>query len=92
MIWNPNEPLGLPRGSVRAMLALIVTLAMIVLAAVKTDINQILAGGISGAFGTIIGLYFGERKGEPGSSDQIVTTPQRDPLFPGITYGSGNKP
>ena len=54
---NEDEPLGLPKGSVRALIALALVITMCVIAGVKNEIpNEIL-----GIVGIIIGFYFGVR-------------------------------
>ena len=62
-----NEPLGLPTGSVRALMSLIVVLGAALVAAFLTvrdpdsDLTKILVGGWGTALGNVIGFYFGTR-------------------------------
>jgi hypothetical protein len=67
-----NEPLGLPTGSVRALMSLVVVIGAAVVAAFLTirdpssDMTKILVGGWGTALGNVIGFYFGARSGAPG--------------------------
>lgn len=62
-----NEPLGLPTGSVRALMSLIVVLGAAVVAAALvvrdpgSDLTKILVGSWGTALGNVIGFYFGAR-------------------------------
>jgi hypothetical protein len=62
-----NEPLGLPTGSVRALMSLVVVIGAAVVAAFLTvrdpssDMTKILVGGWGTALGNVIGFYFGAR-------------------------------
>ena len=57
MELNENQPLFLPSGSVRALIALALVITMCVIAGVRSEIpNEIL-----GIVGIIIGFYFGVR-------------------------------
>ncbi|MEO8457186.1 MAG: hypothetical protein ABI559_05180 [Chloroflexota bacterium] len=62
-----GEPLGLPTGSVRALMSLIVVIGAAVVAAFLTvrdpssDLTKILVGGWGTALGNVIGFYFGAR-------------------------------
>ena len=64
-----NEPLGLPTGSVRALMSLVVVIGAAVVAAFLTvrdpssDMTKILVGGWGTALGNVIGFYFGARSG-----------------------------
>lgn len=64
-----NEPLGLPTGSVRALMSLVVVIGAAVVAAFLTirdpssDMTNILVGGWGTALGNVIGFYFGARSG-----------------------------
>lgn len=53
-----TEPLGLPRGSVRAIISLIIISSAIVIYLVKGEVPDWLVS----AFGTAYGFYFGSRK------------------------------
>ena len=67
-----NEPLGLPTGSVRALMSLVVVIGAAVVAAFLTirdpssDMTKILVGGWGTALGNVIGFYFGARSGATG--------------------------
>jgi hypothetical protein len=62
-----DEPLGLPNGSVRALMSLVVVVGAAVVAAFLTvrdpdsDLTKILVGGWGTALGNVIGFYFGAR-------------------------------
>ena len=62
-----GEPLGLPNGSVRALMSLVVVVGAAVVAAFLTvrdpdsDLTKILVGGWGTALGNVIGFYFGAR-------------------------------
>ena len=62
-----EEPLGLPTGSVRALMSLVVVIGAAVVAAFLTvrdpssDLTKILVGGWGTALGNVIGFYFGGR-------------------------------
>ncbi len=64
---NNDEPLGLPRGSVRSLLSLGVLAGAAGLAAVLliqgpgSDLTQMVIGGWIAALGNVIGFYFGSR-------------------------------
>ncbi len=55
-----QRPLGLPAGSVRAIIALTLTGAIIAAIFVKVDIPEITLGFL----GAIIGFYFGSRNND----------------------------
>ena len=57
---NSKEPLWLPKGSVRAIIALAVVGAGIGMFAIKGNIPEALVGII----GMIVGFYFGKKAGE----------------------------
>lgn len=65
-----QEPLGLPRGSVRALMSLVVVLAAAGLAAYlmvddpQSDLTKTFIGGWTTALGNVIGFYFGSRSTE----------------------------
>jgi len=65
-----DEPLGLPTGSVRALMSLIVIIGAAVVAAFLTvrdpdsDLTKILVGGWGTALGNVIGFYFGARSAQ----------------------------
>ena len=62
-----GEPLGLPRGSVRAVMSLAVVLVAGAIAAVllvrepSSDLTTMVVGGWATALGNVIGFYFGAR-------------------------------
>lgn len=62
-----QEPLGLPKGSVRALMSLVVVLAAAGLAAYlmvsepSSDLTKTFVGGWATALGNVIGFYFGTR-------------------------------
>ena len=64
-----QEPLGLPRGSVRSLMSLAVVVAAAVIAALliarepSSDLTKIVVGGWIAALGNVIGFYFGARTG-----------------------------
>jgi hypothetical protein len=65
-----GEPLGLPNGSVRALMSLVVVVGAAVVAAFLTvrdpdsDLTKILVGGWGTALGNVIGFYFGARSAQ----------------------------
>ncbi len=62
-----GEPLGLPRGSVRAVMSVAVVLVAGAIAAVlllrepSSDLTKRVVGGWATALGNVIGFYFGAR-------------------------------
>lgn len=62
-----DEPLGLPRGSVRSLLSLGVVLGAFAIAAYlmvedsSSDLTKVVVGGWIAALGNVIGFYFGVR-------------------------------
>ena len=54
---NQNEPLGLPKGSVRAILAIIMILTICILVSLQLVVSDVMWG----LAGTIIGFYFGQK-------------------------------
>ncbi len=62
-----GEPLGLPRGSVRAVMSVAVVLVAGAIAAVllirepSSDLTKMVVGGWATALGNVIGFYFGSR-------------------------------
>ncbi len=62
-----GEPLGLPRGSVRAVMSVAVVLVAGTIAAVllirepSSDLTKMVVGGWATALGNVIGFYFGSR-------------------------------
>jgi hypothetical protein len=65
-----DEPLGMPKGSVRAVMSLAVVVASAGVTAVllnrepQSDLAQAVVGGWIAALGNVIGFYFGSRAGE----------------------------
>ena len=66
---SDDEPLGLPRGSVRSLLSLGVVLGAFAIAAyllvddTSSDLTKVVIGGWIAALGNVIGFYFGVRSG-----------------------------
>lgn len=64
-----EEPLGLPRGSVRSLLSVGVVAVAAALAAILllrepgSDLTKVVIGGWIAALGNVIGFYFGARSG-----------------------------
>ena len=62
-----EEPLGLPRGSVRSLLSLGVVMggfaiaAYLLMADTGSDLTKVVIGGWIAALGNVIGFYFGVR-------------------------------
>ena len=62
-----NEPLGLPRGSVRAVMSVAVVLiagaivALLLVREPSSDLTMMAVGGWATALGNVIGFYFGAR-------------------------------
>ncbi len=62
-----NEPLGLPRGSVRAVMSVAVVLiagaivALLLVREPSSDLTTMVVGGWATALGNVIGFYFGAR-------------------------------
>ena len=52
-----NEPLGLPKGSVRGIIAILITITISISALLNIAVNDIFMGLLC----TIIGFYFGVR-------------------------------
>jgi hypothetical protein len=63
----PDEPLGLPKGSVRSLLSLAVVAGAFAIAAyllvqdTSSDLTKVVIGGWIAALGNVIGFYFGMR-------------------------------
>lgn len=66
----PNEPLGLPRGSVRSLMSLGVVLGSGAIAGfllaqdASSELTKIVIGSWVTALGNVIGFYFGTRERE----------------------------
>ncbi len=64
-----DEPLGLPRGSVRSLMSLWVVLAagaivgFLLAHDASSDLTKMVVGGWIAALGNVIGFYFGSRSG-----------------------------
>jgi hypothetical protein len=64
-----DEPLGLPKGSVRSLLSLAVVTGAFAIAAyllvedTSSDLTKVVVGGWIAALGNVIGFYFGVRSG-----------------------------
>lgn len=65
-----DEPLGLPRGTVRALMSIAVVLVAGAIAGVllasepESDLTKMVVGGWATALGNVIGFYFGTRSVE----------------------------
>ena len=65
-----EEPLGLPRGSVRSLMSLGVVVVAGAIAGFlivhdsSSDLAKMVVGGWVTALGNVIGFYFGSRSGE----------------------------
>lgn len=65
-----EEPLGLPRGSVRSLMSLGVIVVAGAIAGFlivhdsSSDLTKMVVGGWVTALGNVIGFYFGSRSGE----------------------------
>jgi len=66
---DSEEPLGLPRGSVRSLMSLgVLTVAAAIAVALviqdpDSDLTKVVIGGWIAALGNVIGFYFGVRAG-----------------------------
>ena len=61
--FNPHEAFGLPRGTVRASVWLIVTITICYMAVTGKEIQNALWS----AWGAIVGYYFGQAKANQGN-------------------------
>ncbi|MEO6198219.1 MAG: hypothetical protein ABIP58_08980 [Dehalococcoidia bacterium] len=65
-----REPLGMPKGSDRALMSLAVVLtaagvmAALLARELESDLTQVVVGGWIAALGNVIGFYLGTRAGE----------------------------
>jgi len=65
-----DEPLGMPKGTVRAIMSLAVVLAACVVTGFlvasdpASDMTKMIVGGWATALGNVIGFYFGARGAE----------------------------
>ncbi len=65
-----EEPLGLPRGSVRSLMSLSVVIVAgaiagyLIVSDSSSDLTKMVVGGWITALGNVIGFYFGSRTGE----------------------------
>ncbi len=65
-----NEPMGMPKGTVRAIMSLAVVLAACVVTGFlvandpASDMTKMIVGGWATALGNVIGFYFGARGAE----------------------------
>lgn len=72
-------PLGLPAGSVRAMIALLFVIAILLLSVkASSDPDYEPPSWILGIVGTIIGFYFGDRKSKDELEPGDATMPSKD--------------
>jgi hypothetical protein len=64
-----DEPLGMPKGSVRSLLSLGVVVGAFAIAGyllaadTSSDLTKVVVGGWIAALGNVIGFYFGVRSG-----------------------------
>lgn len=74
---NGTEPLGLPRGSVRAILALLVAGTAMLLFAAQREVTD----GLIGLVGVVLAYYFNSRNADPvnGSSHEPPVPPTEPP-------------
>ena len=69
MTVTNEEPLGLPKGTVRSVMSLGVLIIAAALAAILllrdpgSDLTKVVIGGWIAALGNVIGFYFGSRTG-----------------------------
>lgn len=68
---NKNEPLGLPRGSVRALLAIIIVGAGVA----GLLMGRVMPEWFLGVLLLVLGLYFGNR----ATTDEAPPTPEPEP-------------
>lgn len=65
-----EEPLGLPKGSVRALMSVAVVViagaiaAALLMSEPESDMTKMVVGGWATALGNVIGFYFGTRATE----------------------------
>lgn len=65
-----NEPLGMPKGSVRALMSIAVIVAAaaigvaLLISDPSSDLTTMMVGGWATALGNVIGFYFGTRSAE----------------------------
>jgi len=69
-----NEPLGMPRGSVRALIALIVVIATFAYFIVNKEFPEPLIGLLSG----VVFYYFGSRTSETQGTEKAQILPQAE--------------
>lgn len=64
--WNHNEPLGLPKGSGRLILSVVIILFCLLFFWVKDCFPTELVG----IMGTVLGFYFGARVTTPEGNEE----------------------
>lgn len=69
-----NEPLGLPRGSVRAILAIILVGGFIAYTLINGTANDVFMA-LSATVSVVIGYYFGSRSSETKGSEREAVLP-----------------
>lgn len=69
---NSSEPLGLPRGSVRALITLLITGVFCIRFAAGLPVDATL----SFALGAVLNYYFIKRDGATGPVDEIPPEPE----------------
>ena len=87
---NPNEALGLPSGSVRAILALIIippvilgAIALMILMFWKSEFTSALGilSGLTGMSGTVVGYYFGVNSANKVTSELTRSLQAKDDII-----------
>lgn len=69
---NKNEPLGLPRGSVRAILALLLVGSVVVFAGVSMVTGNAAPESMIGLAGMVVGYYFAKRDNDEDALPEPV--------------------
>jgi hypothetical protein len=83
-----NNPLGLPKGSIRAIIALFFVATLLMAAGSESK----LADWVPGVLGTIIGFYFGERSSECNGTGNGKQDPQKHEVAQGGGQGNQKPP
>lgn len=74
-LLNPSEPLWLPNGSVRAILALLVVVSTILFNGIRIIQGDVPDATTVGLAGMVLGYYFAKRDG-----DAAADLPLQEPL------------
>lgn len=88
---NPNEPLGLPRGSVRAILALVLVVSVIAFNAIAMLTGTQPDQATIGLAGMVVGYYFGKRDTEPEAPAVVELHEAVEPLPPVFIDGDAKR-